>query len=103
MSDLFYNRIRKQYRDQPDELIAAAAKVEQTLQSPGWEFIMDYLENAEQDALTSLFNAHAGASGKVLEQAEYARLGGYLAGIREPQTVALAFRQAAENASHESP
>lgn len=102
MSDTaFYNRIRAAYKDRDDELIAAAAKIRETMDTPGWELLWDYIGDAEQKALARLLQSHS--TGKVMEQAEYASVVSYLAGIKEPQTVAQAFQQAAENVHIESP
>jgi hypothetical protein len=90
----FHSRIVREYQDRPDELRAAAAKVQATLDSEGWQLLRSFLTRAHDDALTRLFQGSGGANGKVLEQAEYARLCGYLAGLLEPQTAARAYQDA---------
>ncbi len=87
-------RLVRDFDDRDDELRAAAAKVQDTLNSPGWQIITGLVEAAQKDATSVLFNGHRGGSGKVLEQAEYSRLCGYLAGLGEPLSAAQAYEQA---------
>jgi hypothetical protein len=94
MINPFLERLKRQYVDKDDELRAAAAKVQETMASPGWRLLWDFITDAEQDALARLFAGHRGANGAVMEQADYARLVGYLSGLREPQGAAEAFELA---------
>jgi hypothetical protein len=50
----------------------------------GWQLVMELLDQAHGDAARRLLFAHAGAEGRVLEQAEYARLLGFLSGSARP-------------------
>lgn len=85
--------VERTYADD-DELIAAASKVEATMTSEGWAILWDFIGAAHDDALTRLFRSHRPNGGTLPDQAEYARLCGYLAGILEPQTAAQAFADA---------
>jgi hypothetical protein len=89
----FLNRVERDHPDD-DELRAAAAKVRDTVNSEGWQLIQALVDTAHSDALARLFEGHRASNGRVLEQAEYARLCGFLAGLLEPQNAARAYEQA---------
>lgn len=57
---------------------------------------MRLLDEVHGDAVTRLLFLSAGAEGKVLEQAEYARLLGFLSGLRQSRLAAEAFIEHAE-------
>ncbi len=56
------NRVERDFKDRDDELRAVAAKVQDTLNSPGWAVIAELVDAAHSDALERLFSAHRGGS-----------------------------------------
>lgn len=79
--------------DDEDTSLTAAKQVEQLTQHPGWTQLLRLLDAAEKNALDRLLNMN---TARVPEQAEYARLTGFLAGLREPTVAAKAFQVYAE-------
>lgn len=59
---------------------------------------MDLLEQVHGEAVSRLLFAHTGAEGRVLDQAEYARLLGFLAGLRQSRVAMEAVLKHAERA-----
>jgi hypothetical protein len=62
----------------------------------GWELLTRLIEDTHGEAVQRLLFLSAGAEGKVLEQAEYARLLGFLSGLRQSRVAAEAFIEHAE-------
>lgn len=60
------------------------------LDSRGWQVISDLLGHVHEEAVTRTLFAHAGSDGRVLEQAEYARLLGFLSGLTQTRWAAEA-------------
>jgi hypothetical protein len=84
----FLALLRKHYADRlPSEVDA----VRQMLDSAGWALVSDLIEIAHGEAVSRLLFEHTGAEGRVLDQAEYARLLGFLAGLRQSRVAAEAF------------
>lgn len=61
---------------------------------------MSLIDEVHGEAVARLLFASAGAEGKVLEQAEYARLLGFLSGLRQTRLAAEAFILHAERVRH---
>lgn len=57
---------------------------------------MSLIDDVHGDAVSRLLFISAGADGSVLEQAEYARLLGFLSGLRQARVAAEAFIEHAE-------
>lgn len=70
--------------------------VQAMLDSRGWTLVMDLIDSVHEEAVMRALFAHAGSEGRVLEQAEYARLLGFLAGLREVRWAAEAIVLRAE-------
>jgi hypothetical protein len=79
-----------------DTIVSDRDAVEAMLKSPGWELVEGLLDKTHSEATTRLLFAHSGADGSVLEQAEYARLLGFLSGLRQTRWAAEAFIEHAE-------
>jgi hypothetical protein len=73
-----------------DALPSEADAVAQLVQTPGWQIVAELIEAAHGDAVSRLLFAHSGAEGRVLDQAEYARLLGFLSGLRQARVAAEA-------------
>lgn len=81
----FLAQIRRRDLDSlPSDLNAVQA----TIDSPGWKLIWELVDQTHEDATRRLLFSHVGAEGRVLEQAEYARLTGFLAGITQARVAA---------------
>lgn len=52
--------------------------------------MLELLYHTHEDAVTRLLFSHVGSEGRVLEQAEYARLTGFLAGLQQARWAAEA-------------
>jgi hypothetical protein len=74
-----------------DRLPVEVAAIEQMLRSDGWRVLTELVESVHGEAVTRLLFSHTGSDGAVLEQAEYARLVGFLAGLRQFRAAAEAF------------
>ena len=70
--------------------------VEATLDSHGWTLVMNLIDSVHEEAVMRALFAHAGSEGRVLEQAEYARLLGFLSGLRQVRWAAEAIVLRAE-------
>lgn len=81
-----------------DQIITDRDAVRQLSESPGWVVLMDLLEQVHGEAVSRLLFAHTGAEGRVLDQAEYARLLGFLAGLRQSRVAMEAVLKHAERA-----
>lgn len=64
--------------------------------SQGWGVLIELIESVHGEAVTRLLLSHAGSDGGVLQQAEYARLLGFLSGLRQFRWAAEAFIEHAE-------
>jgi hypothetical protein len=74
--------------------------VRQMLGSRGWQLVDELLDQAHGDAVSRLLFAHTGSEGRVLDQAEYARLLGFLAGLRQARVAAESVIAFAERTQH---
>jgi hypothetical protein len=81
-----------------DSLPSDADAVAELLASPGWRVVNELLDEVHEQAVTRLLFGHAGSDGRVLDQAEYARLLGFLSGLRQTRWAAQAFLTHAERA-----
>lgn len=79
-----------------DTVLSDREAVGQMLASPGWTLVQDLIDDVYEQAITRLLLAHAGVEGKPFEQAEYARLLGFLSGLRQTRWAAEAFIEHAE-------
>lgn len=79
-----------------ETLRAQAGKIQQMIDSEAWKILTALVDQARGDASRRTIMGHAGPRGKVLEQAEYARILGYLAGTSELQVAAESFALALE-------
>lgn len=57
---------------------------------PGWRILEELIEQVHGEAVSRLLFASAGIEGRVMDQAEYARLLGFLAGMRQTRVAAEA-------------
>lgn len=83
------------HRD-PDRLTADRDAVRALLDSPGWRVIDELTDAVHGAAVNRLLFAHAGSEGRVLDQAEYARLLGFLAGLDQARVAAESVLRHAE-------
>lgn len=91
----YFAQLRRRDSDSlPSEVDAIRALIE----SPGWRLLLELIDAAHGDAARRLLFAHSGAEGRVLEQAEYARLLGFLSGLGQARVAAEAFLMHAERA-----
>jgi hypothetical protein len=74
--------------------------VREMLGSRGWLLVTELLDQAHGDAVSRLLFAHTGSEGRVFDQAEYARLLGFLAGLRQARAAAEAVIAFAERTHH---
>jgi len=74
-----------------DRLPFEADAIQQMLASEGWRVLTELVEYVHGEAVSRMLFEHAGAEGRVLEQAEYARLLGFLSGLRQTRVAAEAF------------
>lgn len=79
----------KQWDD--DELRIACEHVAQLEHHPGFEALTRVLDEVHGNAMDRLLSSHAGAEGRIMDQAEYARLVGFLSGLRQPMAAVKAF------------
>lgn len=77
-----------------DELETVCHHVEALADHPGWQALTRLINEAHEDAFTKVLHGHSGAQGRVLEQAEYARLHGFFAGLGEYRAAQRAFQVA---------
>lgn len=83
-------------RHDSDALPSEADAVRTMLDSLGWAVLMSLIEDVHGETVGRLLFASAGAEGQVLEQAEYARLLGFLSGLRQARAAAEAYIEYAE-------
>jgi hypothetical protein len=83
-------------RHDSDALPSEADAVRSLLDSLGWELLMSLIDEVHGEAVQRLLFLSAGVDGKVLEQAEYARLLGFLAGLRQTRVAAESYIEHAE-------
>lgn len=76
--------------------LAARDAVAQMFAMQGWTLVQELIEEVHGQAVTRLLLSHAGSDGHVYEQAEYARLLGFLSGLRQARWAAEAFIEHAE-------
>jgi hypothetical protein len=89
----YFAQLKRRNSDNlPSELDAVRA----TVTSSGWELICELIDQAHGDAVRRLLFSHTGAEGRVLDQAEYARLLGFLSGLGQARVAAEAFLMFAE-------
>jgi len=74
-----------------DSLPSEVDAIEQMLGSEGWRVLTELVERVHGEAVSKLLFSHTGADGKVFEQAEYARLLGFLSGIRQARVAAESY------------
>ena len=74
----------------PELTITNRDAVRSMLDSDGWQLVDELLSRVHEDAVTRVLFAHAGSEGTVLSQAEYARLLGFLSGLRQARWAAEA-------------
>lgn len=100
----YLNLIKRSYKDD-EELRLAAAKVQETLDSEGWQIIRRLLHDVHESYFKTLILGPSAIRGDVPSQAEFARATGFLAGIEQPQTAAESFAHAVEamRRANESP
>lgn len=79
-----------------DQLETVCHHVEALTDHPGWQALTKLMDEAHEDAFTKVLHGHSGAQGRVLEQAEYARLHGFFAGLGEYRAAQRAFLVADE-------
>jgi len=79
-----------------DRLPAEVDAIQQMLDGEGWRVLTELVEYVHGEAVSKILFEHAGSEGRVLEQAEYARLLGFLAGLRQARVAAEAFLMHAE-------
>lgn len=85
-------------RRDSDSLPSEADQVRALAESPGWRLVLELVDAAHGDAVRRLLFSHTGETGKVLDQAEYARLLGFLSGLGQARVAAEAFLMHAERA-----
>jgi hypothetical protein len=81
-----------------DQIIVDRDAVAALSDSPGWAVLQALLEQVHGEAVSRLLFAHTGSEGRVLDQAEYARLLGFLAGLRQSRVAMEAVLKHAERA-----
>lgn len=79
-----------------DTIVSDHLAVSQMLDSEGWRVVTELVDDVHDQAVTRLLMASAGSDGLVYEQAEYARLLGFLSGLRQTRWAAEAFIEHAE-------
>lgn len=79
-----------------DQIASEVGQIEALLAMPGMALIEDLIDAVHRNAVERLLFASAGAEGRVLDQAEYARLLGFLAGLGQARVAAEAFVMYAE-------
>ena len=63
---------------------------------PGWHVLEELIAEVHGTAVDRLLFSHAGSEGRVMDQAEYARLLGFLAGLEQARVAAEAVVKHAE-------
>jgi hypothetical protein len=85
-------------RRDSDSLPSEVDQVRALIESPGWALVNELVDVAHGDAVRRLLFTHTGATGRVLDQAEYARLLGFLSGLGQARVAAEALLMHAERA-----
>jgi hypothetical protein len=91
---------RRDRTSDPDRLPSEVDAVRQMLDGDGWRVLTELVDHVHGEAVGRLLFEHAGADGHVLDQAEYARLLGFLSGLRQARVAAEAFLIHAERVQH---
>lgn len=91
----YLNLLARKYKDDDEALRAAAGKVAETVNSPGWEILRGLLGDVHESYFKNLI---LNIRNQVPSQADYARATGFLAGVEQPQIAADAFEAAVEAA-----
>lgn len=81
-----------------ETLLVDVDEVRALLASRGWQVVNELIDDVHETALTRLLMSSAGSEGMVFEQAEYARLLGFLSGLRQTRWAANAYLLHAERA-----
>lgn len=71
-----------------ERLADDADAVGRMLESRGWTVLTELVRYVHGEAANRLVFAHQGSQGKVLDQAEYARVLGFLAGLQQFEAAA---------------
>jgi hypothetical protein len=79
-----------------DSVLSERDAVQALLDSRGWALLNELLDDVHENAVTRLLLTHAGSEGRVFDQAEYARLVGFLSGLQQFRWAAEAFIEHAE-------
>lgn len=79
-----------------DSVLSDREAIAAMLESRGWVLLNELLEDVHESAVTRLLLTHAGSEGRVFDQAEYARLIGFLSGLQQFRWAAEAFIEHAE-------
>lgn len=80
----------------PDQIASEIGAIEQLLEHPGWVLVHQLVDAVHESAVERILFSSSGAEGRVLEQAEYARLLGFLAGLSQARVAAEAYQLYAE-------
>ena len=82
-----------------DYSLLAAKQVEELIHHPGWNHLTRLLDEAHGAAFDKVLGLHTGDTdvAKILEHAEYTRLIGFLAGLKQVTFAAKAFAEHAES------
>lgn len=80
----------------PDQIASEIEQIEALRAMPGSALVNDLIATVHRNAVERLLFASTGAEGKVLDQAEYARLLGFLAGLDQARVAVEAFVMYAE-------
>jgi hypothetical protein len=80
----------------PDEIASELEAITQLRDSPGRALIAALIDDVHTNAVHRLLFASSGAEGRVMEQAEYARLLGFLAGLDQFRVAIEAYELHAE-------
>jgi hypothetical protein len=80
----------------PDQIASEIEAIKQLREHPGWALVEHLIDDVHGNAVNRLLFASSGAEGRVLEQAEYARLLGFLAGLDQARAAIEAYELHAE-------
>jgi hypothetical protein len=79
-----------------DQIAAEADVVRSLSEAPGWALVQDMVNEVHGNAVYRLLFESTGAEGRVLDQSEYARLLGFLAGLDQARVAVEAYAMHAE-------
>jgi len=79
-----------------DQIASEIDAVTQLADAPGWALVRDLVDVVHANAVERLLFASTGVEGRVLDQAEYARLLGFLAGLDQARVAVEAYVMHAE-------